>query len=278
MQRRRDVATKPWHEALELPRDGNMMFSGSPEHRAEFIALGERMFGELEAEALAHFGELRPGLTMLDFGCGVGRIALPFFHHHGLPTAASDTNRKAIEFIARALPTVHAVANGPLPPLPFADETFDCVYSVSVWTHLPPYMQWPWLREMNRILKHGGLALITTASFKALAMRKRHPKILGWHGVSEDDLRLEGMIWKRATASLPGNPNSGPDFGYVLHDPDWVAKEWGRLFDYRGVRISGIAGMQDLHVMVKRRSVGPSDLTELLDDAAPPCPGGARPS
>jgi 8-oxo-dGTP diphosphatase len=51
--------------------------------------------------------------------------------------------------------------NGPLPPLPYAESSFDLVYGVSVFTHLSEEHQRAWLPELRRILKPGGLLLLS---------------------------------------------------------------------------------------------------------------------
>lgn len=253
-----------WYEAFELPKAGNMMFSGNDSHRKEFIRIGASIFSTIEKELIGYYGGISSDMKILDFGCGIGRVALPFFHAYRKPTNACDPNPNCISYLEKTIPEALPIITHFLPPLPYEDSFFDCVYSISVWTHLPLQLQWPWLREINRVLKVGGVALLTTSSFTALALRRANPTIPGWKGVTDDDLRLEGIMYKRGTAALPGNPGADPEFGYVLHDPQWVAKEWGRLFNYRGCRPDAIAGTQDLNILTKRIHLGPSDLTELV--------------
>jgi ubiquinone/menaquinone biosynthesis C-methylase UbiE len=52
-------------------------------------------------------------------------------------------------------------ANSASPPLPFASENFDLIYSISVFTHLPEEMQNSWLAELHRIAKPGNFVLAT---------------------------------------------------------------------------------------------------------------------
>ncbi len=53
------------------------------------------------------------------------------------------------------------MANAPEPPLPFPNEHFDVVCCLSVFTHLNEPMQDVWLAELNRIMKPGGVLLVT---------------------------------------------------------------------------------------------------------------------
>ena len=98
---------------------------------------------------------------VLDFGCGVGRV-LQYFAKDQLELYACDVDASAIEYVKHTFRSVRALANRYDPPLPVPAASFDVIYSVSIWTHLPPGAQIPWLLEMDRILAPGGLALITT--------------------------------------------------------------------------------------------------------------------
>lgn len=246
-----------WHETYELPPPGNMMKSGEKGRQA-FIDIGNMLAETLSAEMIKHLGKLDESVKVLEFGCGDGRIVLPLFHQYRKPDACVDVNPLSIEYLQRAIPEANPQKTVYVPPLPFEDESFDCVYAISVWTHLPLQLQWPWLREINRVLKMGGLALISTSGFRALRYRREQRGQEGWRGVSDDDLRLEGQIYKGVDASK--NPGVTGDYGYVAHDPDWVRQEWGRLFEIKDIQVEGAAKMQDLNVMVKTRPIGPSDL------------------
>ena len=47
------------------------------------------------------------------------------------------------------------------PPLPYEDDRFDLVYSVSIFTHLDEQLQRPWIEELTRVVRPGGLVLVT---------------------------------------------------------------------------------------------------------------------
>ena len=50
----------------------------------------------------------------------------------------------------------------PTPPTRYPAAFFDVVYSVSLFTHLDEPSQDQWLEELARILKPGGVLLVTT--------------------------------------------------------------------------------------------------------------------
>jgi SAM-dependent methyltransferase len=100
--------------------------------------------------------------TILDFGCGCGR-ALRWFAQ-ALPDAALhgvDVRRASVEWCAANLPGAYA-CTGTMPPLPFADASFDLVYALSVFSHLNLAQQHAWMRELLRVTKPTGLVLAST--------------------------------------------------------------------------------------------------------------------
>lgn len=249
------------YDAYELPPPGNMMGKGE-EGREIFKKQGTEISGNVFDALSPHVPNLASGtLNVLDFGCGSGRVALPLYHQYRFPTAAVDVSPKATEYLGNTLKNVQVRKTEYLPPLPFADASFDAIYSISVWTHLPLDLQWPWLREMNRLLKMGGVALITTSGYRALRYRRDQRQQDGWRGVTDDDLRLEGVIYKPVDPTWHDGIEG--EYGYVAHDPAWVRREWGRLFDVIEQKESGVAKMQDINLLRKVRDVAPSDLTLL---------------
>lgn len=250
-----------WYEVYKLPPAGNVMAKGE-EGRAAFIRVGTEIANNVFDALSSYLPSLGNGdVSVLDFGCGPGRVALPLYHSHRFPTAAVDVSPKAVDYLTNTLKEITVLRTEYLPPLPFPNGYFDAIYSISVWTHLPLDLQWPWLREMNRILKMGGVALITTSGYRALHYRREQRKQDGWLGVRDDDLRMEGVIYKPVDPTWHDGIDG--EYGYVAHDPAWVAQEWSRLFDIDSQKEAGIAKMQDINLLRKVREAGPSDLTLL---------------
>ena len=99
--------------------------------------------------------------AVLDFGCGCGRVTRYWADFAG-EVAGSDLSGRAVEWCRRALPFGRFEPNGLAPPLPFADESFDLVYALSVFTHLTADLQLAWRDELRRVLRPGGRLLIST--------------------------------------------------------------------------------------------------------------------
>lgn len=196
--------------------------------------------GYLVSDALLHAldGRSEPSSIehVLDFGCGCARVLR--YVQQALPTArftGCDIDAEAIEWCAAHLADVSSfAATGAHPPLPFADETFDLVYSVSVFTHLPEDMQLAWLRELRRVTTNGGYLLLTI------------------HGPDLADVSAAGRAEFLESGFLYGvGPGTDglPDFYQTaFHTRDYVRDRWGDIFDIEEIRPRAIGFHQDLVV------------------------------
>jgi SAM-dependent methyltransferase len=99
--------------------------------------------------------------SVLDFGCGCGRVTRYWGDFAGA-VSGSDVNGAAIEWCRANLGFARFAQNGLEPPLVFEQESFDLVYALSVFTHLTEELQLGWRDEMLRVLRPGGLLLLTT--------------------------------------------------------------------------------------------------------------------
>jgi len=117
--------------------------------------------GRAAYDAIAAHVPLAEVETVLDFGCGCGRV-LRYWRGHGGLVAGSDQDGPAVEWCRRNLPFALCERNDLAPPLAFADETFDLVYALSVFTHFTAELQVAWRDELRRVLRPGGRLLLTT--------------------------------------------------------------------------------------------------------------------
>jgi hypothetical protein len=102
----------------------------------------------------AHVEAMR---SVLEFGSGSGRVIRHFRHVDGLRLAATDANLKPVEWNRRNLPGIEFNHNALEPPLAYPDGSFDLIYALSVFTHIPLEWQRPWLDELRRVLRPGGI-------------------------------------------------------------------------------------------------------------------------
>ncbi len=99
--------------------------------------------------------------SILDFGCGCGRIIRHWKSLRDPNVCGCDYNRHLIQWCSENLPFAKFRVNGPLPPLGYRSETFMLIYAISVFTHFSANLQVPWMQELRRILQPGGCLLMT---------------------------------------------------------------------------------------------------------------------
>ena len=108
---------------------------------------------------LEHFSiNLRTIGSVFEFGCGTARLLRHFRYLDGVKLVGSDVNPEMIEWCLNNIPGVEFYNNQLTPPLSFAeDDSFDLILASSVFTHIPLDTQEVWLKEMQRILRPGGI-------------------------------------------------------------------------------------------------------------------------
>jgi SAM-dependent methyltransferase len=127
-----------------------------------FLQGGRLAADGIRSAVTRHRTQVEELRALLDFGCGCGRVLRTWASLDGTLVAGSDTNRDAVDWCRHNLPFAELATNGLRPPLAFADDRFDLVYALSVFTHLPEELQRPWLLELVRVLAPGGLVLLST--------------------------------------------------------------------------------------------------------------------
>jgi ubiquinone/menaquinone biosynthesis C-methylase UbiE len=107
---------------------------------------------------------LRPGMKVLDAGCGRGETLLAIARAGAEPYGL-DYSQSAVELTNEMLSDYPGadVRQGDVTALPWPDQTFDRVQFSDVIEHLDPAQTVPALSEFHRVLKPGGFLLVHTA-------------------------------------------------------------------------------------------------------------------
>jgi SAM-dependent methyltransferase len=105
----------------------------------------------------------RPIESVLDFGCGWGRI-IRFFLRDVDPQhlRGADCLQEAIDTCRSTNTHCRFELVEPLPPMPMEGDTFDLVYAYSVFSHLSEQAHLAWIEEFHRVLRPGGVLVVTT--------------------------------------------------------------------------------------------------------------------
>ena len=152
---------REWRGSVPLP-PGDLMFGVTRSRDVQwFLETGQASTGWIRS-AVAEVGRpIERFRSVLDFGCGCGRV----LRHWGetLPGRihGCDQNAEAVAWARENLPFARLAVNAVTPPLPYESGAFDCIYTISVFTHIPAELQRPWMNEMRRVLEPGGILLVT---------------------------------------------------------------------------------------------------------------------
>lgn len=111
----------------------------------------------------ANVGPIEMCRSLLDFGCGWGRMIrfflkdMPPERLHGV-----DPNEYLIGLCRETNRWADFSVSNVMPPLTFPDRTFDLIYAYSVFSHLSEETHLRWLEELARVMRPVGVLAVTT--------------------------------------------------------------------------------------------------------------------
>lgn len=209
----------------------------------EYLDVGRSSAGTIRRELTdAGLGSLATDAPrVLDFGCGLGR-SLRFLLDAGWRLEGCDVDHRSIGWAQTAFPGVDLRVNEPEPPLPYPDGRFDGLYAVSVFTHFDRGQQDRWAAEVARVVRPGGLALVTTMGPHALT---------GFEQVNTPENRVtltaDGYFFDPAQAEAEEFNARG-----AFHTRAGLEGIFGEFFDVLRHESGGLDGFQDLTVFRRR--------------------------
>lgn len=138
---------------------------------------------------------LRPGMNVLDVGCGPGTITLDLAESVapglvvGIENVEEPVRAARAEAIRRG-DTRTRFEQGDALALPFEADTFDVVHAHQVLQHLGDPVGA--LREMARVCKPGGWIAARDADYAAMAWYPGLPELEEWRGIYRAAARANG--------------------------------------------------------------------------------------
>ena len=105
----------------------------------------------------------KPYIRILDAGCGTGFNLSHYAAARNQDVYGFDIADAALEGVRRR--GFRKIAQASVTDIPFQSDTFDLVFSLEVLTQTPYEMHVAALREMYRVLKHGGFLFIRVPAF-----------------------------------------------------------------------------------------------------------------
>ena len=249
------------HYGVEgVPERTGLSPSAPPEEvhatsRGPLAAGGVYYYGDLVLEALRR-GGMDPFAQRrgLDFGCSSGRVVrvlqavLPDIEWH-----ACDPNAGAIEWAGKHLPAIDFRTSAQEPPLPYDDGSLDFVYAISIWSHFAEGAALRWLAEMRRLIRPGGLLVITTHGFHALSFFAEHDlwPIERLLQIAQE-LYTRGFAYRDVFGPEGDHGVKSSEWGLAFLTPEWLlanaTPEWSVGWHAPG----RVEQNQDVYVLTRR--------------------------
>jgi SAM-dependent methyltransferase len=222
---------------LPIPPN-SLIFSASTTRDVDWFLESGRQTARAFRSALNTIGRpLESFQSVLDFGCGSGRVIRQWVDVRGPRFTGSDYNGKAIRWDRANLPFARFERNSLAPPLPFEANEFDLCYAVSVFTHLPVELQRAWIEELHRVVRPGGILMLTLSGrgdFKRITAAERESFEAG---------NLVVVDPKFAGTNMCG----------AYHPVEYVRREWSDLFEIVAHHPEGAKGAPKQDLFVFRR-------------------------
>ena len=159
--RNRDFALRGAPDGLPVQPPFLVYLAGNLFDVSEFFESGRRSMDWIKYLLARQKIEIDGLGSVLDFGCGCGRVLRFWADHPEVRVFGTDCNPKLVEWCRENLPFCTVAENTMDVGLDYPDSMFDLVYAISVFTHLPEGGQRFWLDELVRVTRTGGLIAVT---------------------------------------------------------------------------------------------------------------------
>ncbi|MDQ6955145.1 MAG: class I SAM-dependent methyltransferase [Mariprofundaceae bacterium] len=209
--------------------DAEKFFNRSWTHIFYFWKLRQIMLGKTVKNLLKK-RQSNAQTRIVDLGCGPGTNVFDVYDmcadfkqvawfalDLNQREAAMGASRSTYRVQERHMQAVHFMA-GDIFNLPFADNSIDILISSEVVEHLPDPL--PALAEMQRVLKSGGYAMVTTPNPRNL------PEILGYAMDKLTGGGFKKMYWKGQDDVSAPPLSAEVGFGHVSVYPFPVWRDW----------------------------------------------------
>lgn len=216
--------SSPWPpEHLRLRVHGGRDLEG-------YVRVGKTVAQDLDLALASEFAQMPANPSVLDFGCGPGRVVTWFQSmYKDWRFFGTDIDNEAINWARENLSHIASFdCNKSQPPLQYEDAYFDFIFSISIFTHLPEDMQAEWLTELKRVVKIGGILALSVHNEELLPKHMSMPASGFYYSV--------------------GNGTDGlPDFYQTSFQTSiYINREWSKIFKIEKILKKHIANHQDL--------------------------------
>lgn len=172
----------------------------------------------------------------MDYGGASGRVLRHFINNTSHKLYISDINSSHIDYINNYInenSSIQTIKLNNYPSIPIASNSFDFIYSYSVFTHID-INENLWLKELSRILKPRSYILITIHSEHTWDML---PNIFLYESLKYNE--LFNLIYdKKIPYTLDSEKRLvikyNNDISYncnVFHHSEFIHKQWSNIFE-----------------------------------------------
>ncbi|MGH9631906.1 MAG: class I SAM-dependent methyltransferase [Bryobacteraceae bacterium] len=217
-----DRMREDWNTRAQEDANFYVAFGRRNQEAGEFFETGDEIVHGLRWEMKRLPARAsRRAWRALEIGCGPGRLMRPMSRHFGEIHGVDVSD----EMIARAranlqgIPHAHAYHTSGADLAPFADESFDFVYSYAVFQHIPSKdVVFEYLAEAHRVLKPGGLIRAQVNGLPETAARYDT-----WSGVriSAQELRDFARRYDFQLLALEGVSTQYMWTSWIKREPGW---------------------------------------------------------
>lgn len=237
LRKRQPPEASPQSDEPPLPPELLRWLVAGTDDAAWFLESGRRAMATLLESLQRHGVPLTASHRLLDFGCGCGRV-LRHLRHTPAQLHGCDANPLAIDWCADHLPFARFAINALASPLDYDRDFFDVIYAFSVFTHLPQPLQQHWLEELHRVLKPGGVLLLSLHGDALVHQLSRAERA---------DYRAGRLVVR-----LPAL--AGTNHCATFHPPAWVRTMLAGRFEILDFQPEGAAGNPPQDVWLVRKT------------------------
>lgn len=239
LNRNSNIAFQNTHPEIGFPPD-YLLYETGKVNFVRYYSSGKEAAKEI-ASLYAIFGQ-SPAQTILDWGCGTGRVTR---HLPGsFPDATiigADANPACIEWLQHTIPTIQWVQSNTDYTNPQLTGQFNLIIGISVLTHLPAADQAGWLATLHKLLYPQALAWLSTHGdsylYQLTAPQQRQ---LAEKGVLTLGADKKGSRQMRTYHSYAGMQAL-------------LGQDWEIILYYNGKQFPGVLGGQDAWLLKKLR-------------------------
>jgi trans-aconitate methyltransferase len=232
-------AFKNNNPGFPMPPDSLLFETGSL-HYHSYQNSGQEAAAEIES--LCKVFSNSPIHSILDWGCGVGRVTrcLPTYFPEAHIVGA-DANPNCIEWLQNNIPDIQWILSNANDRGENLIGSYDLIIALSVLTHLPTNEQANWLNKLHSLLNTKGLVWLSTHGKTYLyQLTHQQKKQLAEQGILTLGADKKGSRQMRTYHTYSGMKQL-------------LGRDWEIVMYYDGQKFPGILGGQDAWLLKKLR-------------------------